>query len=95
MPQEIIALQVGQCGNQIGMEFCKQLCLGLGISKEDKNANILDWHQRKAIAIGIAKALRFLYEECRGSPIIHWDMRPSNILLTHNFVPMVNIKSNF
>jgi tubulin gamma len=27
MPREIITLQVGQCGNQIGGEFWKQLCL--------------------------------------------------------------------
>jgi tubulin gamma len=34
MPREIITLQCGQCGNQIGMEFWKQLCLEHGISKE-------------------------------------------------------------
>ncbi|KAI4307202.1 hypothetical protein L6164_030414 [Bauhinia variegata] len=55
----------------------------------DKNAAVLNWHQRYAIAIGTAKGLRFLHEECRGSPIIHRDMRPSNILLTHDFVPML------
>ncbi|KAG8468945.1 hypothetical protein KFE25_007463 [Diacronema lutheri] len=31
MPREIITLQCGQCGNQIGMEFWKQLCLEHGI----------------------------------------------------------------
>ncbi|MBA0787702.1 hypothetical protein Gotri_026140 [Gossypium trilobum] len=51
--------------------------------------NVLDWHQRRAIAIGTAKGLRFLHEECRGGPIIHRDMRPSNILLTHDLVPML------
>ncbi|KAK3043664.1 hypothetical protein RJ639_000080, partial [Escallonia herrerae] len=55
----------------------------------DKTANVLEWHQRHAIAIGTAKGLRFLHEECRGSPIIHRDLRPSNILLTHDFVPML------
>ncbi|KAF3778416.1 Tubulin gamma chain [Nymphaea thermarum] len=34
MPREIITLQVGQCGNQIGMEFWKQLCLEHGISQD-------------------------------------------------------------
>nr|GFA28932.1 tubulin gamma-1 chain [Tanacetum cinerariifolium] len=34
MPREIITLQVGQCGNQIGMEFWKQLCHEHGISKD-------------------------------------------------------------
>lgn len=52
---------------------------------------VLEWHHRHAIAIGTAKGLRFLHEECRGGPIIHRDMRPSNILLTHDYVPMVNL----
>ena len=34
MPREIITLQVGQCGNQIGMEFWKQLCQEHGIGPE-------------------------------------------------------------
>ncbi|KAK1275936.1 Proline-rich receptor-like protein kinase PERK12 [Acorus gramineus] len=54
----------------------------------NKSATSLEWHKRRAIAIGTAKGLRFLHEECRGGPIIHRDMRPSNILLTHDFVPM-------
>jgi len=36
MPREIITLQVGQCGNQIGMEFWKQLCLEHGISMDGR-----------------------------------------------------------
>eukprot|EP00053_Salpingoeca_punica_P004801 m.51006 g.51006 ORF g.51006 m.51006 type:complete len:462 (-) comp12950_c0_seq1:580-1965(-) len=31
MPRELITLQVGQCGNQIGSEFWKQLCAEHGI----------------------------------------------------------------
>ena len=34
MPREIITIQVGQCGNQIGNEFWKQLCSEHGISPE-------------------------------------------------------------
>ncbi|KAL8481891.1 hypothetical protein ACS0TY_027600 [Phlomoides rotata] len=55
----------------------------------DNPNHVLEWHRRHAIAIGTAKGLRFLHEECRGSPVIHRDMRPSNILLTHDFVPML------
>lgn len=32
MPSEMITLQLGQCGNQIGFEFWKRLCLEHGIS---------------------------------------------------------------
>ena len=34
MPREIITCQVGQCGNQIGTEFWKQLCAEHGISAD-------------------------------------------------------------
>ncbi|CAK9294249.1 unnamed protein product [Gordionus sp. m RMFG-2023] len=34
MPREIITLQIGQCGNQIGMEFWKTLCLEHGINSD-------------------------------------------------------------
>lgn len=34
LPREIITLQLGQCGNQIGSEFWKQLCAEHGISPD-------------------------------------------------------------
>lgn len=34
MPREIITLQVGQCGNQVGTEFWKRLCAEHGINNE-------------------------------------------------------------
>ncbi|XP_011069625.1 probable serine/threonine-protein kinase PIX7 [Sesamum indicum] len=55
----------------------------------DNMKHVLEWHRRHAIAIGIAKGLRYLHEECRGSPIIHRDIRLSKIYLTHEFVPLL------
>ncbi|KAK6115613.1 hypothetical protein DH2020_007882 [Rehmannia glutinosa] len=55
----------------------------------DNKEQVLEWHRRHAIAIGIAKGLRFLHEECRGNPIVHRDIRPSNIFLRHDFVPLL------
>jgi tubulin gamma len=34
MPREIITLQIGQCGNQIGSEFWKRLCAEHGIGRD-------------------------------------------------------------
>lgn len=59
----------------------------------DNTEHVLKWKQRQSIAIGTAKGLRFLHEECRGCPIVHQDVRPSNILLTEDFVPLVNHSS--
>lgn len=49
----------------------------------------LEWTARQKIAIGAARGLRYLHEECRVGCIVHRDMRPNNILLTHDFEPMV------
>mmetsp|Transcript_32516 Transcript_32516/g.36371 ORF Transcript_32516/g.36371 Transcript_32516/m.36371 type:complete len:578 (-) Transcript_32516:311-2044(-) len=42
MPREIITLQVGQCGNQIGGEFWKQLCAEHGIAPDGSLKNYWD-----------------------------------------------------
>lgn len=36
MPREIITVQVGQCGNQVGSEFWKRLCQEHGINKSER-----------------------------------------------------------
>lgn len=36
MPRELITLQVGQCGNQIGSEFWRQLCVEHGIDSSGR-----------------------------------------------------------
>lgn len=50
---------------------------------------ILDWDLRLKIAIGTARGLRYLHEDCRVGCIMHRDLRPHNILLTHDFEPLV------
>ncbi|KAI7731670.1 hypothetical protein M8C21_007197 [Ambrosia artemisiifolia] len=49
----------------------------------------LAWSSRRKIAVGAARGLRYLHEECRVGCIVHRDVRPNNILLTHDFEPMV------
>ncbi|XP_061961888.1 cysteine-rich receptor-like protein kinase 42 isoform X2 [Populus nigra] len=49
----------------------------------------LDWNSRLKIAIGTARGLRYLHEDCRVGCVVHRDMRPHNILVTHNFEPLV------
>lgn len=51
--------------------------------------NVLEWSARQKIAVGAARGLRYLHEECRVGCIVHRDMRPNNILLTHDFEALV------
>ncbi|XP_059063550.1 G-type lectin S-receptor-like serine/threonine-protein kinase At2g19130 [Cryptomeria japonica] len=53
--------------------------------KEDK---VLDWKTRFGIALGTARGLLYLHEECRDR-IIHCDIKPENILLDTDFSPKV------
>jgi serine/threonine protein kinase len=50
--------------------------------------NVLGWEVRYKVAVGICKALEYLHD---GSPrsVIHRDVNPSNILLSHDFRPQV------
>lgn len=46
----------------------------------------LAWDVRYKIAQGLAKALRYLHEEC-AQCILHMDIKSSNVLLDYNFEP--------
>ncbi|CAL0332218.1 unnamed protein product [Lupinus luteus] len=54
-----------------------------------RKKNALEWSARQKIAVGAARGLRYLHEECRVGCIVHRDMRPNNILLTHDFEALV------
>eukprot|EP00250_Pteridium_aquilinum_P018922 c24233_g2_i1 orf=347-3181(-) len=54
-----------------------------------RDKGCLEWPSRQKVAVGAARGLRYLHEECRVGCIVHRDMRPNNILLTHDFEPMV------
>uniref|UniRef100_A0A251T3Q2 Protein kinase domain-containing protein n=1 Tax=Helianthus annuus TaxID=4232 RepID=A0A251T3Q2_HELAN len=43
---------------------------------------------RMKIAIGSAKGLAYLHEDCQPK-IIHWDIKSANILLDNSFEPKI------
>ncbi|KAL6850101.1 hypothetical protein ACP4OV_020728 [Aristida adscensionis] len=49
-----------------------------------EKSSLLDWGLRYQIALGIAKGLAYLHEECEDC-IIHCDIKPENILLDVEF----------
>ncbi|KAI4376891.1 hypothetical protein MLD38_014599 [Melastoma candidum] len=53
------------------------------------NEQVLDWKMRYNIAIGTAKGLAYLHEDC-DVKIVHCDIKPENVLLDDNFLAKVS-----
>ncbi|XP_026378118.1 receptor kinase-like protein Xa21 [Papaver somniferum] len=59
------------------------------INKDDQlHLNNLDFERRLSIAVDVASALNYLHHECQ-SPIVHCDLKPSNVLLDDDLVAHV------
>lgn len=57
------------------------------LGRSSKTAD-LNWGVRSAICLGAARGLMFLHEEL-DPPIVHRDIKASNILLDRNFMPKI------
>ena len=51
---------------------------------EGRSGRLLNWENRFSIAIGTARGITYLHEECRDC-IVHCDIKPENILLDENY----------
>nr|GMD99420.1 putative receptor protein kinase ZmPK1 [Ipomoea batatas] len=59
-----------------------------GSLAKNLDGNKLDWETRYEIAVGTAKGLAYLHEECL-EWVLHCDVKPQNILLDSDFNPKV------
>ncbi|KAI3442158.1 Receptor-like serine/threonine-protein kinase [Psidium guajava] len=64
-------------------EFMANGSLDKWIFKQNKD-NLLDWETRFNIALGTAKGLAYLHEDC-DVKIVHCDIKPENVLLDDSF----------
>ncbi|WVZ72868.1 hypothetical protein U9M48_021261 [Paspalum notatum var. saurae] len=53
-----------------------------------KSSSKLGWEVRYSIALGLARGLAYLHEECKDC-IVHCDMKPDNVLLDEQFCPKI------
>jgi serine/threonine protein kinase len=59
------------------------------IFAEKQKGRILRWEQLYSIALGTARGIAYLHQDCE-KRIIHFDIKPHNILLDAKFTPKVS-----
>lgn len=82
---------VGYCADgyrrALVYEFLENDSLAKYISS-GKQSSTLGWEKLHTISLGIAKGLDYLHQGCN-QRILHFDIKPHNILLDHNLNPKV------
>ncbi|XP_025012557.1 probable LRR receptor-like serine/threonine-protein kinase At1g51860 isoform X2 [Ricinus communis] len=77
---------VGYCdeGNKMALIYEYMANGNLRDNLSDGNGNFLSWEERLRIALEAAQGLEYLHNGCK-PPIIHRDVKPTNILLNNKF----------
>ncbi|KAG6687165.1 hypothetical protein I3842_11G056600 [Carya illinoinensis] len=70
-------------------EFLSNNSLDKFISSANVKNQFLGWDKLQDIAIGIAKGIEYLHQGC-DQQILHFDIKPHNILLDQNFNPKIS-----
>ncbi|KAK9690760.1 hypothetical protein RND81_09G152600 [Saponaria officinalis] len=70
-------------------DFMSKGSLEESLHADSNEKSVLSWDVRYSVAVGIAEALEYLHTGC-SRPIIHRDVKSSNILLSDNFEPQLS-----
>ncbi|KAF7141461.1 hypothetical protein RHSIM_Rhsim06G0111700 [Rhododendron simsii] len=83
---------VGYCADgykkALVYEYLPNDSLDKFISSDHKRAS-LGWQKLQDISLGIAKGIEYLHQGC-DQRILHFDIKPHNILLDKNFIPKIS-----
>ncbi|XP_059645558.1 LOW QUALITY PROTEIN: putative leucine-rich repeat receptor-like serine/threonine-protein kinase At2g19230 [Cornus florida] len=77
---------VGYCKEGTNMAIIYEYMANGNLKRHllDRNLNVLGWEERLRIAMDAAQGLEYLHHGCK-PPIIHRDVKTTNILLNENF----------
>lgn len=88
-----VARLIGYCADgfirALVYEFLPNGPLQNFLSSADNENSFLGWEKLQDIALGIAKGIEYLHQGCE-QQILHFDIKPHNVLLDHDFTPKVS-----
>ncbi|XP_057490498.1 protein kinase STUNTED-like [Actinidia eriantha] len=70
-------------------DFLSRGSLEENLHSDEKDAHVFGWNERYKVAVGVAEALEYLHNSST-KPIIHRDVKSSNILLSDDFEPQLS-----
>ncbi|KAK2399539.1 rust resistance kinase Lr10 [Trifolium repens] len=70
-------------------EFLPNGSLQKFINSPENKKNFLGWKKLHEIALGIARGIEYLHQGC-DQRILHFDIKPQNVLLDQNFIPKIS-----
>ncbi|CAL9147629.1 putative serine/threonine-protein kinase [Musa acuminata AAA Group] len=85
---ELIGCCVEGSNRILVYEYLENGSLDRALLGSNSDAGRLNWYIRSAICMSIARGLMYLHEELQ-PPVVHRDIKASNILLDRNFLPKI------
>lgn len=85
---ELIGCCVEGSNRILVYEYLKNSSLDRALLASNSEPADFTWSVRSAICLGVARGLAYLHEEI-AAPIVHRDIKASNILLDRNYVPKI------
>lgn len=84
---------IGYCAERskfaLVYDFMSNGSLEKYIFNPESNHGSLSWDTKYEIAVGVARGIEYLHRGCN-IQILHFDIKPHNILLTENFTPKIS-----
>ncbi|KAJ6803347.1 putative receptor-like protein kinase [Iris pallida] len=71
-------------------EYLSKGCLEENLHGVKEDESSIGWAERYQVAIGVAQALDYLHDSSRPQPVIHKDVKSSNILISDDFEPKLS-----
>ncbi|XP_010315122.2 rust resistance kinase Lr10-like [Solanum lycopersicum] len=86
---QLIGYCAERCKRALVYDFMPKGSLEKYITPREGGAELLSWKRKFEIALGVARGIEYLHRGC-DIQILHFDIKPHNILLDENFIPKLS-----